>query len=248
MKTKKIIVEIVTIIGIIAIGVLLINQRHLVANRPYKETIESIDNKGTLNVLIVDKNENTGIKDIFNYYKEVYEVNYKLINKDPKNEEYKETIKKIDPNLTGEEPFVFAVIKDGVAIATLMGDLEEKNLKDFLINNEIIDKNYKNIDTAIDNKYKDYLNDKRGYCILYINAGDKDLYKYRRQLVENRIRSLIMYVGNGNQNSSEKYFKEKIGIKKGDYSKLPMTIKIRNGKILNTSSDVKVSELVRKCR
>ena len=129
-----------------------------------------------------------------------------------------------------------------------MGDLEEKNLKDFLINNEIIDKNYKNIDTAIDNKYKDYLNDKRGYCILYINAGDKDLYKYRRQLVENRIRSLIMYVGNGNQNSSEKYFKEKIGIKKGDYSKLPMTIKIRNGKILNTSSDVKVNELVRKCR
>ena len=250
MNNKKVII-ILSIVILMVLGVLLLMQRHPEANY-YKEVLDKISNEETFNILIVNESDtNKTARDtakIFEYYKDLYGVKYIRVDGNVKDSDYMKLIKKIDSNLNGQEPIIFSMFDTGKPVGNMIGEFKEPILRDYFINNKIISEEYKDIDVVMDNNLVKYLKSKKSYCILYIDPSNNNSFAYRKILVDNKIRSLIMYTGQANQIEIEKYFKEKLKIT-GDVSeKLPMTIKIRSNKVLYSYSNVKLDDLVDKCK
>lgn len=249
MKRKKLII--ISIVVLLVIGVFLLIQRLPVANE-YKQVLEKIDSDKSFNLLIVNEspsNKTTSdTANIFEYYKDVYGLNFIRVNGNSNNLHYLKIIKKIDVNLSGNEPIIFSMFSKGNSVSNMIGEFPESFLKEYLISNKLIDKEYKDIDTAISTDFKKNLKKDKGYCILYIESNSNDLFAYRRLLVKNKVKSLIMYEGQTNQMEVEKYFKKELGLSNDVSDKLPMTIKIKNGKILYSHTNVTLNDLVQKCK
>ena len=250
LRTKIIIIALSIFVGI---GILLFLQKNSllpIFTNKYTNIIKKIDNKETFSVLIVnDSAYGKEMKKTCDYYKDVYGIKYIYLDEDHDDTEYKKLIKKLGSNLTGKETTIFAYIEKGVVKSSLAGEFYESSLKDFLINNGLIEKKYKDIDTIVIDKYNDSFKDDKSYNILYIDGADKNLYQYRKLLVKNKIKSYIVYVNNLGQIDTEKYFKKKLKFDSmEDNNKLPVIIKIKNGKIESSYTNISLKEFVNKIK
>ena len=243
MKNKKIVFVIITIIiMVISMGLLITNKPK--TTNQYDIIIKKINNNETFSIAFI-KEDNSNAKEIFEYYEKAYSINIKYIYVEQNDSNYRSLAKKLNLSETRTS---FIVIKAGKIISGITGIINEHNLKKVLIDAELISKEYESIDQLISNDFKNTAEKNVTYNILYIDSNHKNLYKYRELLVSNKIKSLVLYANNVDQIQTENYIKEKIGIKKGDYSKLPIVMKVRNNKVLNTHSNVKPNDLVRYCR
>ena len=86
------------------------------------------------------------------------------------------------------------------------------------------------------------------YNVLYINASDKNIYEYRKLLVKNKIKSLIIYAGNITQRDEEQSIREKLNIPNNTYDNLPILIKMKNKEIINSYNNISLNDLVKNCK
>ena len=86
------------------------------------------------------------------------------------------------------------------------------------------------------------------YNVLYINQSDKNIYEYRKLLVKNKIKSLIIYAGNITQRDEEQSIREKLNIPNNTYDNLPILIKMKNKEIINSYNNISLNDLVKNCK
>ena len=242
---KKALIAIISVCIILVIGVLLIIQRNPMTKTNYDSILKKLDNKEDFVLLLIDKDSE--MNEVFQYYIDVYDLDIEYLYNDKTNNQYNEIIKRLNLTESSDNEITLLKIKKGHFNNGEIGLFGEAAIKNFLIENELIDKSYAEIDTAIESDFKDYYQDEKSYCVLYINSSNEDLYIYRKELVKNKIRSLVLYVGNIEQMEAEKYFQEELGFDDSN-DQLPAVIKVRQNKVLYASANVTVKDLVKKCK
>ena len=210
----------------------------------YDAIIKKIDNKESFNLLIL-KGQNE-MKGTFNYYEDVYSLKYEEIQIDTTNNSFKKLIKKFDFPIDDTTTRVFMVIEKGVITGVVVGEFKEKELKETLISSNVISQEYKDVDVMMDNDFSIY-NDDNIYNILYLGGYDIDVYKYRKQLVENKIKSLLLYSESLKQADADSKIREKLNMGDDLENKFPILIKYRNGEILESIPNITVDNLVTEC-
>lgn len=240
---------IVLVLIVIVSAILLVtlpNNKHdkIVVNE-YQTIIDKINNKESFLIILTKKSSE--MNDTFMYYIDAYDLDANYLTMDNKDEKYKELLKMLSLQDTGDNEIIMQYIKNGNPFAGIIGVFSESDFKKFLIYNKIIDSTYKDIDVLVDGNFNDYYSKNQSYCLLYIDRKNENLFKYRKKLVENHIHSLIMYVGGIESMDTEEYFNEKIDFKNNPEAKLPVTIKVQNNKILYSHSNVMLKDLIEKC-
>ena len=246
IKNKKIIISLI-VIGLIiisVIGVLLNNQKHPMQTTSYNKVIKKINKKETFNILITDK-DTMDLRMILNYYENVYDIDVDYLDLDPKDAKFNDLMKKVSIDFLPSFKSIFITVKGGKITGSIMGEFNEPNVKDLLVESKTIGKEYKDIDTVIIKNSKNYSKD--SYTILYINQDDKDLYKYRELLVKNKIKSVILYPNTSEIKEVESLNKE-LGYGYDINDKLPTLIRIKDKKILYYYSNIKLEDLVKKAK
>jgi len=246
MGKKTIVMVIIVLICIFMIILLLKNSDSKVSLSTYESIINKVNNKESFNLLLQDS-DNDDIIEIFNYYHDVYDIEYELLLVDYNNELFNELLEKLSLDMLPQDKSVFIIVKDGKIHSTIRGEYSEFNLKEFLINHELIEKRYMYIDAIIYGNFQDYYKEDDSYCILYIRSDNQNIYDYRKTLVQNDIKSLIMYTNYAGSEEAEKYFKEKIDFGNNITEKLPAIIKIKQKKILGSHTNVSIKDITRLC-
>ncbi len=248
MIKKYILITIILLISLLllALGLFLPKDNIKVKDDPYTKIIERINNKETFNLLI-SKNDYYNIEKTLNYYKDVYNINHETIKANYSNSSYKELIKLLGLVITNGDDMVFIIIKEGKIVNSLIGDIEEPDLKRLLIKSKLINKEYEKVDAIMEDDLKKYKNDKE-YNILYISNSDKDLYKYRSLLVKNKIKSLILYANSLNQYNVITELEKALNINEESKIDYPILIKLNKGKLEKKYTKVNLDNLVEKCK
>lgn len=215
-----------------------------VASDPYEEVVKKINNKESLNLVLIKKDSD--MNKVFKYYEDVYGVKFERLNIDKTSLGYKQLMKALDQDIEEDNEIIFQIIKDGVPNYIIKGLFSEKDLKKQLIEQKVLGEEYKDIDTFMDSDFK--YNKDDTYNVLYINQSDKNIYEYRKLLVKNKIKSLIIYAGNANQIEVENDIKEKLNIKSSLDANLPVLIRIKNNKVIKSYSDITLNNIVEKCQ
>ncbi len=247
MKNKKLIAMLIITLICIFMTILLSqsNDARAVIST-YENIINKVDNKESFNLLLQDSH-NDDIIEIFNYYHDVYNIEYELLLVDYEDERFAELLEKLSLEMIPQDKSVFIIVEDGKARSTIRGEYSEFHLKEFLINHELIEKTYMHVDAIIYGNFQEYYKDNNLYCILYIKPDDQNLYEYRELFVHNDIKSLIMYSNYAGSEEAEKYFKEKIDFGDNTVEKLPAIIKFNNGKILDSHTNITHKDITRLC-
>ncbi len=246
MSKKTIVMFIIVLICVFMIILLLKNSNDKVVLSTYESIIDRVDNKETFNLLL-QNNDNDDIIEIFDYYHDVYDIDYKLLLVDYNDERFNELLEKLSLDILPQDKSVFIVVEDGKVRFTIRGEYSEFNLKKFLVDHELIEKRYMYIDAIIYGNFQDYYKDNNSYCVLYIRPDNQNIYDYRKTLVRNDIRSIIMYPNYAGSEEAEKYFKEKIDFGNNINEKLPAIIKIKQKKILGSHTNVSIKDITRLC-
>ena len=180
---------------------------------------------------------------VFEYYEDAYGIKFNRLYVDKNSLGYKQLMKALDQDIEEDNEIIFQIIKDGVPNHIIKGLFSEKDLKKQLIEQKILGEEYKDIDTFMDSDFK--YNKDETYNVLYINASDKNIYEYRKLLVKNKIKSLIIYAGNITQRDEEQSIREKLNIPNNTYDNLPILIKMKNKEIINSYNNISLNDLVK---
>ena len=215
-----------------------------VASDPYEEVVKKINNKESLNLVLIKKD--SAMNKVFEYYEDAYGIKFNRLYVDKNSLGYKQLMKALDQDIEEDNEIIFQIIKDGVPNYIIKGLFSEKDLKKQLIEQKVLGEEYKDIDTFMDSDFK--YNKDETYNVLYINQSDKNIYEYRKLLVKNKIKSLIIYAGNANQIEVENDIKEKLNIKSSLDANLPVLIRIKNNKVIKSYSDITLNNIVEKCQ
>lgn len=238
MKKKIIIVLIILVI--VFTGLVFINKNS--RSTSTENVIKMIDNKETFN-LFISFDESSRNAKILKYYKDNYSINYKYIFMNEYDETYEKLIKKLGLEIYKEDRELFTIIKNGSPQHSLIGVFSENNIKNLLIDSKLIDKKYNEIDYLfVDDEFDNYFKQDKLYNVLFIDPGDENLYKYRTMLMQNNIPSLIIYDGNLNSAKTGALFREKLNLDIDISDKLPILIKIKNGKILSSKNNINLDD------
>lgn len=244
IKNNKIIVSLIAIVFILIIVSAIVtfsnSRHHSRKNTSYSEIIKKIDSKKSFNILITDK-DTAYLKPVLNHYKSSYNIEVEYLNLNPKDEKFEDFFKRTSIKFIDSFKSLFIVIKDGEVIGSLVGEFNETNIKDLLIENNVIDKEYQNIDTVITKNIKNHIDGE--YTILYVNKDDKEQYKYRELFVKNKIKSVVIYSGTTDASELMSLNKE-LGYENNIDEKLPAVIKTRNGKIEYVKTNVTLDNLI----
>ena len=213
---------------------------------PFEDLKKRIDNKETFVLVIGD--ENTVIdsyQKMLDYYKDVYDFKYTYINL---NEwpptTYNKLVKIIDLNTnTLGYPYLLYIDK-GVATISSNNVRDENGVKTFLINANIIKKEYTEKDYLInDEEFKDFINDKNGNILFYAR-NDENIYKYRKELLKVNAKVSIIYAERLNNQEIEYKLRQMLKLSDTKDFNLPMLIKFRSGEIVDYKDKVGPSRLI----
>lgn len=242
------------LLGLLCIVLFMLNASN---HKPKLETyndkvqniINKIENKESFNLFIYSENDDSQLIKDLEYYSKVYNLEYDSIKKNYKNELYKLMISKIDADLSEADDAAFLIVKNGKVDYGINGLFSENNLRRILIQSNIISKEYEDIDHLLyDSEVKDYYNKNELYNVLYISSNDKNLYKFREILVNEKIKSLIVYSNSLESVDTSTSFEEQLGILDEAEKKLPILMHIKNNRILNSFENVTVEHLVEICK
>ncbi len=243
---NKVIILLIVVLIIFAIIFTIIGftkENHIISSfNSYKNVSEKINNKESFNLILIKKD--SSMNKVFDYYEDVYSLKFERLYIDKDSEECKELMKKLNLDINEDDDTIIQIIKNGVPNYIMKGLFSENDLRKALLKQNVLGKEYKEIDAPITNNLKNY-KDAKSYSILYINSDNKLLYDYRKKLVKNKIKSFILYTGSGDNKEVESLHKE-LGFNNSVNDKLPVLIKIKNGKILYYYSNVKLDELIKK--
>ena len=215
-----------------------------VASDPYEEVVKKINNKESLNLVLIKKD--SAMNKVFEYYEDAYGIKFNRLYVDKNSLGYKQLMKALDQDIEEDNEIIFQIIKDGVPNHIIKGLFSEKDLKKQLIEQKVLGEEYKDIDTFMDSDFK--YNKDETYNVLYINQSDKNIYEYRKLLVKNKIKSLIIYAGNITQRNEEQSIREKLNIPNNTYDNLPILIKMKNKEIINSYNNISLNDLVKNCK
>lgn len=245
---NKIVIIIVCILIITSIACLvgfvlhnntkLTNQYDLIFNR--------INSKETFNFVLlrnIDGNEKIAL----DFYKEVYDVKFELLEIDLVNEKCRKLIKYLDSNINlNDNASYFVVVEEGQIVTFLMGELSEESLREYFIDKNIIDKKYKDIDAyANDITFDEYFNSDKEHYILFIYYDDPDLNKYRKILKDNSTPSFILFPNYSNQINVQKTVEKLLNLKENDDIKLPILLKVKSGESLSIEKKITINNFLK---
>lgn len=246
MQNKK--VFLIISIVLIVVGVFLImtsqqGKKISLFKDKSKEIIEKMDKKESFNLLITGEGTDQ-LLNSFNYISDTYDIPFVKLNMDNQNESYKKLLKRLDVNPSDNIEMIFDIIKEGVSTSGMRGVFSENQLKDMLIKDKQIKEEYKDIDRLIEDDYEDYYKSDIGYSILYISQDKEDIAEYRKLLVKNKIKSLVMYPDRLSMKKAVTFYNEQIDSEGNIEEKLPAVIKTRNGKIEYVKTNVTLDNLI----
>ncbi len=239
MATKKRIILLISLIVIVIISIITVTITSNSDNNNYQEVIDRINNKETFVLLITNKDNE--LLDIMNYYKDVYSVEYTSLDYNNKKE-YNEILKKLSYDGSLDNDSLLKLYKNGEEIAGIEGIFSENDIKILLINNGLIDKEYKEIDSlSLSN-----IDVNNSYNVLYINKDNKDLYEYRKLLVKNKIKSAVVFHGSYDESGLAMMLDEEYNTFEKDV--LPILIKMKKNQIMYSTTNIKLKDLVNKSK
>ena len=206
--------------------------------------LERIEKQQSIN-LIISKEKNTMPSFIRKYYKNVYEIKYDFVTLNKDNKSCVKLLNKIDKNINiNSVSYLVTLIDHGQVVSYFNSSMTENSFKNYIIDNNILDKKYKEIDYVFkDDEFKKYSKNNKIYWLLYLDSNDKEMYEYRKILVKNNIQSLVMYSNEIDQVYTSSYFNEQLGIEDmGENNVLPVLMKIKNGEILSRYNNITVKD------
>ena len=206
--------------------------------------LERIEKQQSIN-LIISKEKNTMPSFIRKYYKNVYEIEYDFVTLNKDNKSCVKLLNKIDKNINiNSVSYLVTLIDHGQVVSYFNSSMTENSFKNYIIDNNILDKKYKEIDYVFkDDEFKKYSKNNKIYWLLYLDSNDKEMYEYRKILVKNNIQSLVMYSNEIDQVYTSSYFNEQLGIEDmGENNVLPVLMKIKNGEILSRYNNITVKD------
>lgn len=243
MNSKnKIILIIICMLFVIIIGFCVFK----IVNKedPYESVISKINNKESF-AFILSKSDSFSMKKTFEYYSDVYSIPIVFLTEDTDNKYYKEVLKFTGQKVLAENGVIFQLVDKGNQSGVLIGTFDEFYIKRLLINFGYIDKAYEDVDNFINSSFNDYYKKDKTYNVLYVGEDDSNYYEYRKLLVKNKIPSLVVLLGFSNIDTIE-YLEKETSIKSED--ELPVLIKIRKNKIIDSYKNVSLDSLVSKCK
>ncbi len=240
MKNKKLIIIVLIVLVIVSLGLVFIRKN--LSGPSTKDIIEMLDNKETFNLFVsfdeVSRNTKT-----FEFYKDNYSLDYKSVFINEYDETYKKLIKKLGLEISKDDREFFTIIKDGNPQYSLIGVFSENHIRNLLITSKLIDEKYNEIDYLFnDDEFNKYFKKDKLYNVLFIDSGDENLYKYRSMLVQNNVPSLILYDGNLDSAKTGAMFRKELNLEIDVSDKLPILIKIKNGKILSSKNNINIDD------
>lgn len=241
---KKIIIFLLIFITISLLGVTIFNKKSVRTN-PKNDIITKIEKKETFNVLLTNGN-NEELVNLFKYYEKAYSLKYSHMKYIYTSSEFNNIMSKLPIKITPDINNAFLMIEQGSLKYSLLGDFNEEDLKKLLINAHIIDQEYEDIDKLINNDFKNNYDENKIYSILYLNKNDENLYKYREILVKNKVKTLVMYTNGLNQADIEESLKNQINYGEDITKKLPIIMKVRNNKVMFSTTNITLDNLLEK--
>ena len=206
--------------------------------------LERIEKQQSIN-LIISKEKNTMPSFIRKYYKNVYEIEYDFVTLNKNNKSCVKLLNKIDKSISIDSvSYLISLIDHGQVVSYFNSSMTENSFKNYIIDNNILDKKYKEIDYVFkDDEFKKYSKNNKIYWLLYLDSNDKEMYEYRKVLVKRNIQSLVMYSNEIDQIHTSSYFNEQLGIEDmGENNVLPVLMKIKNGEILSRYNNITVKD------
>lgn len=181
-----------------------------------------------------------------NYYKKTYSISYEYIEKE--NVEFYNLLnKRTGFHISPQDENVFMIFKDGDAVSSYTGPYLESSIRKLLIDNNVLDEKYKEIDYVIyDNEFDEYFKKDTLFNILYINESSDDLYKYREILMKNNVKSLVLYANNIDSSDTCILFDEMFNINSDSYNNFPVLIKVKSGKYLSIEKNITLNNFMDK--
>lgn len=239
-KNNKIKIIMVVFIVILIIAIFLLsNTDGEIFQNEYETIVDKMNNKESFNLLLIKDKDEDMIRTL-DYYSEVYDIKYEQVDINVGNRHFDKIANKILIDKNYYDNNIFAVIKKGKLDSYLIGYLDDKSYKEFLINNSIIDKEYKEVDVLIKNALNiDYKHDNL-YNILFIGGNDNNANEYRKILVKNKAKSFVLYLDNINQIYSDNNLKEQI--KFDNKATLPVLVKMKNDKVLYSKAGIALDD------
>lgn len=250
MKKKKLVIIICSILMIIVGIVMLLSteEKPIINNAPsyddeVNKIIKKLENKESFNLYLYSYSEDLDLKDTLKYYKKIFSINYESLKMDFSNKAYKTLLEKLEINISPSDEQAFIIIKDGYIHESINGLISEKNLRNLLIKDKVIDQKYKYIDYYIeDNDFNEYYSSNEIYNILYININNNDLFKYREILYKNNTKSLVVYYGIIDSMDTTTFFENALNLPPGNTDKLPVLIKTQSSKIIYSKSNISLDD------
>ena len=195
MKKKIIIIGTIIIFIFVVIAILLTiyksNDNSIIKKDTLEVLYEKIENKEDIIINITDKADNCNFcsisKNMIDYYNETFSLNMIAFNKSNYNEkEFNNLISKLGINL---DSFIVApaiiIVKDGIAVTIINEIHDEIDLKNYLIENGYLDKEYLENDIQVnDEKLEDLYNGENKSLVILIDNNNITSYNYRRKILE----------------------------------------------------------------
>lgn len=206
--------------------------------------LERIEKQQSFN-FIVSKEKAKMPSFIKKYYKNVYEIKYDFVTLNKDNKSCVKLLNKIDKNINiNSVSYLVTLIDHGQVVSYFNSSMTENSFKNYIIDNNILDKKYKEIDYVFkDDEFKEYSQNNKIYWLLYLDSNDKKMYEYRKVLVKRNIQSLIMYSNEIDQVHTSSYFNKQLGIEDmGENNGLPVLMKIKNGEILSRYNNITLKD------
>lgn len=235
---------IIGILALIFIFVIIYSTTHY---GPFENMKKKLNNKETFVVVIAnDESLSDSYKSMLDYYKDAYNFKYTYINLNewpPTTYDKLVKIMKLDKNIL-TYPYLLYVEK-GKMKTSSNSVIDENGLKNFLVNAKITKEEYKEKDYLLnDDEFDKFINDKNGN-ILFYTYNDANVYKYRKELLKANVKCSIIYAERLNNQVIENRLRKMFKLKDADEFNLPMLIKFKSGKIVDSKDNIGINRLIK---